>query len=302
MRGFLVKLYKFNLSLLLVVILLSIVNRALLINFFSPKSITKANIIILGDSHAVTGIDPKEISKSVNYSKHSEHPYFTYYKLKWLIESNQEIKKVIYSIGYHNVLGDETLLLEGWQETMLPTYFPLLDTKSFIKEVGFNKTIVLNIMIYKLGLIHESTLLYAWKALNSELLSQDYIFLGKFLSKDNSHLSQFTIDATVKRHYKNREVQLNSLNIKYIRKIVDYCKIKNIELTIVSTPLYWEYREQIPNIVEVNFDRVTTNLKNEGVTVLNFSSMNIAKDCFGDGDHLNMKGAIVFSRRLKASI
>ena len=65
----------------------------------------KGNIsdIYIGDSHIKHAINDSIIPNSLNIAESSESFYFSYFKLKILLENNPSIKKVHLGLSYHNL-------------------------------------------------------------------------------------------------------------------------------------------------------------------------------------------------------
>jgi hypothetical protein len=66
-----------------------------------------------GDSHMEAAINDKIVPHSKNISKGGETYYFTYYKLKSLIEKNPKIEKVFIAASFHNFSKKQDLLTNG---------------------------------------------------------------------------------------------------------------------------------------------------------------------------------------------
>ena len=295
MTVFLKKLVGFSIWICIVLGLLAVVNYHLLSNFFHPRKITNAKQIILGDSHAVTGMDPGLLSSCENFSRHSEHPFFTYHKLKWIIQGNPSVKRVLFTFSHHNLMSDMSLTSEGWQVDMLPRYFPIIEIDTLLQELDLNKTILKNIVIQKIGFMNGSTVHDTKNSIIKDYSSSNFKFLGAFLSKNNSNLSVESLDLSIKRHYENRAPESKNRNVYYLREIIAFCKLEKIQVVIVVTPLFHEYRKRIPLKVKNSFNEILEELKTKGITVIDMSSMSLPDESFGDGDHLNAFGAKDFS-------
>lgn len=304
MRKFLIKLGKFGSILIIVIAVLSIGNYFLLKKFYTPRNIISTNSLVLGDSHAATGVDPGKLKSCVNFAIHSEHPFYTFYKLKWLIDSNTSVKRVIFTLAHHNLVGDAIVKSEGWQVDKLPLYLPITPVDSLLSEVSLNKTIMKNVLIYKLGLIHSTTLELSFKSAFTEIGSSDFPFLGKYLNKNssNKNLGDVEIDKSILNHYSGKVISINNIGIRYLKKSITYCRNKKITPIILITPLNYRYKEKIPDDIKIEFDKLLVQIKEDSIKVLDLSSMPISDSGFGDGSHLNSFGSSLFSPRLNELI
>src|SRR6266545_1841324 len=60
--------------------------------------------LIIGDSHTMTSLNPGMLPSFVNFSQMVESYFYTYYKLKHLLEKNPQIKTVVLGYSYHNLV------------------------------------------------------------------------------------------------------------------------------------------------------------------------------------------------------
>jgi hypothetical protein len=84
----------------LFIAILELINYEIAIAQRLDPSITK---IFIGDSHMEKAINDSLLENSVNLAQSSESLYFSYYKLKILLEHNPTIKDVYLGFSYHSV-------------------------------------------------------------------------------------------------------------------------------------------------------------------------------------------------------
>ncbi|MCP4457474.1 MAG: hypothetical protein GY816_05525 [Cytophagales bacterium] len=124
-----------------------------LINYHRPTDPANldGSILIMGDSHLKTAIDPVGLPQSSYVCSGVESYVMTFYKLKKLIRENPQVKEVLLSFSYNNFSGYQELRLIGsraksqfirYYEILpldLPEQIEINDTKfyhTFIRELA----------------------------------------------------------------------------------------------------------------------------------------------------------------------
>ena len=90
---------------------------------------------------------------------------------------------------------------------------------------------------------------------------------------------------------KNRKSKISDINIHYLKKIVDLCKLKKVHIFLFRTPIH--------NALKSTFDE----LKFQSIRKQYFSNIKyidnidfqISNEEFGDLEHLNYRGAKKYS-------
>lgn len=249
-----------------------------------PESV---HVLIVGDSHTQTGLNDIKIKNSLNVSQSSEHFLYSYNILRVLLNNKSKIDKIILGVSFHSFSKnyDEYLFDSDKTAHMFPRYLSILNNES-INDIDVSQTIP-----YKSVFFNITEDLLFTSALNK------YSFIGSHYSSEKSNLNDSTINAAIKRHYytASGDVQEYSTSqIKYLKKIIELCDKKNLELILINTPVHHNYYKKIPKKFVSFYYSVVNQLKNE-VQYYDFHSISIPNKCFGDGDHLNSIGAEMFS-------
>jgi hypothetical protein len=297
------------LSVLTAVVVLS----AILYGHYKEKYLANANLkfgadvktLILGDSHAETSFDDNIIPNSRNIAFHAEHYLFTYFKLKRIIEANPKIENVILSYGPHNLSqgADVTLFSLGRNSRSFARYFMLLDKEGVDDTYSPTQNWRINYLKWKLNIPFqlklEGKLLYK-TILNKPVGINDFPFIGKFYASNN-HVF-IDVNEPINGHYYNKGKLLkeSELAVKYLFKIIDYCKENNIKLMLVNTPLHQQYRELIPDYFNNVYQKTSSKIETDYqfVKLVDYSKLPISDSAFGDYHHVNSKGAAVVSNRI----
>ena len=301
----------------LVVMLTTITISALIYHYYKTKFLSEEyfkissniNTLIIGDSHAETTFNDKIIPNSKNIAFHAEHYLFTYFKLKKVIESNPQIKRVILSFAPHNLSqgADVTIFSLGRNSRSFARYFMLLDKEGVNDTYSPTQNWRINYLKWKLYIPFQLKLeakLLSKAVLNRTIVLDDYPFIGKYYSS-NKHVFMDVNEPIMGHYYKKEKLLSKSeLSIKYLYKIIDFCTKEGLELVLVNTPEHYVYRELIPTYFNVLYNEVVTDINSEftEVKILDYSSYTLLVDDFGDYHHVNTKGAEKISNMIAKNL
>ena len=254
----------------------------IIVKFNSDFSLnTNDKNLILGHSHPECAFNDNLIANFRNLSKSGEAYIYTYYKLKEVTSqnkidavfiefSNNVIQKArnqsIYSfISMNNVLHNHLPFMEksdiiflfnknkiGFIKT-IPKYLK----KSFLKVISFNYSISKHF--------------------------GGYLKLEKSLSKKmkNDFSKNQGIDV-------NEDISID--NIRYLRKLVDYCKKNTIKVFFIRSPQH----NYSPQFNETKLLEIKSTYFKE-IEFFDFNNFPLNDDEYANFGHLNYKGAEKFS-------
>ena len=276
----------------LVILLLGYVIALKKVNSYQPQK----NIIIcyIGDSHIQKAIDDKLIPNSKNFGKSAEQYLHSYYKIKLLLKDNPQIKKIYLGFSYHNLSAYSDEFTDGEKTAFVGTkYFFLLPAEEqfkMLKSAKENRNILLKNLVKEL--------------VNSNIKkTKDLEFIGFYQNKfNNSKADVKSINKRVRQHFykDNKIIPFSQKNIYYLKKIIELCKEKNLELTIINSPLHPIYKSKIP-AKYTNF--YMDFCKKNQLNVLDLSEMKLAEDCYiFDGDHVSAKGSEIVTKHFQKLI
>lgn len=278
-------------------------------------------ILFIGDSHAMSAFNDSLIPNSFNASRNSESLFQTYNKLEALLKANPQITTVVLSFSPHNVAkqADEGILYGD-------RYWPVLnsDSRRFIANALNNKLLPANtgggVRAYAQQLKHYLIVSYLTIKWNWGLPQSLNNYMDYFLEAKNnsakiyyspiftlpyksthSNLDDNTIKKTIHRHYGTQCDTTTVFSINYFWKIIETCEKQDLKLVLVNTPQHQKYRSQIPEYNLKVYNHLVSAIQSN-VHYLDFSDLPLADKYYGDGDHLNYNGNIIFSDIIAASI
>jgi hypothetical protein len=288
-RLFLRKTFKFLGIPLLVYLLLFIA-----LNFFLNKKpvfskgrepLNKA-CIFMGDSHIAESINDSLLPCCQNVGLSSESLYFTYFKLKRILQTTPSIKNVYLGFSYHSISGYYGQFIYGeYSNAISSKYFYLLppEEKSFVLRANKQNFFSYIKAITSSGFMD---LVFDRKAYLGGYDSSYPRFRPEKAFIDKRILVQF---------YTNNLVDaFEEINIEYLRKIQLLCKQSNVNLMLVNTPLHEYYRSKVPAKFVEKYKQIIRDLH---LPLLDLSAMPLEDSCYVfDGEHVTKAGAILVTK------
>ncbi len=133
---------------------------------------------------------------------------------------------------------------------------------------------------------------------------QDYVFIGKYYPGIKRVLNDTLIKETILWHFytdsTGKEVEsFSTLQSEYLEKIIVLCKEKNINLVLLNTPLQEHYYKLVPEKFISAYYSYMKELEDKyNIVLYDYPQQKYPDEYFGDGNHLNRKGASVFTQQV----
>lgn len=247
--------------------------------YLLEKNITT---LIIGNSRPECSFNDSLIHRTKNISLVAEPYFYTYIKLRKLLESNKGIKQVLLEFSDISLSNKN---MNSWTfETVSIKYLytkyatiMTADEKSFI----FSKNPI-EVVRSSSFLLRENLLFITAK--NKNLLS--YKQMGGFVAKSESHIEELrrTQNTTPT---KNATDEIALLNLQYLDKIVNLCKKHHIRLYFLRSPVHPIYKL---NAFDKVYDSVL-QARYPTIDLIDFANYNLNDTEYFDAHHLNYKGA-----------
>ena len=249
-------------------------------NYILPE---KKSILVLGSSHAKMAFDDTLINGLINYSQAGSTYFYELIKMKKICSANPSITTVLIEFTNKSIAKEMTDWTFG--PKFIEWQFP-----NYGNEISFQN--------WKMALkeqpIPTFTAFYNLINLNfrrSFSYAENY---KSWISKAEWHPSK--LDLLIKlpenNWFYNQWHLKSDLNIEYLRKMVDWCKSKNINVILTRAPLYKRHTAQN---LEQEYQQVLKTIFPD-VSFLDFKDFPIRNNEFFDPDHLNYNGFKRFSK------
>lgn len=265
-----------------------------------------AEVIIIGDSHTQTAVDPDLLKSSVNISSNSMHYAYAYAILNNVLPANPQVKAVVLGFSYHNLNEYYDALLRDARKyrVRLGEYYNLFGGEERELVRAGTGIYYATVAKYHYGVPIQLYGSMYWKAVLGGLNARDFSFWGNPHVSQVSNINRRSLTGTLERHFyledRTTPQKHSDMQKHYLRKIIELCQARGVHLYLLMTPVHPAYKVNVPPEFARSFDDFSKELKNNpGVDVWDYSTGPYADFMFGDADHLNIYGARMFSRILE---
>jgi len=280
---------------LFTVFLLIIIGNYWLIQLTPINFPSKKNILILGDSNSECAINDDIFKRSTNFSAPAESYYYSYLKLKKILETKQAIDTVLLSFSPHNIFDNNWFASQNHIENNFCRYYPFMSRNDFRFLLESHPKSV----IYSL----RSIALQFLKNIFRKITGSHSLQLGGFTSLDLDRLEEALQSLKAGEPIKNfrlpKDLYPTNVEIAYINKIVQLCEKSQLRLILINLPK----RLELLNDKRYGMEefQIVYNTKFNQLDYFNFSSLSMEDEMYADLLHLNKQGSSYFSNFLETS-
>lgn len=250
--------------------------------FKIPKD--KVNLIV-GHSHVVYGYNTEYISNSVNVGLSGESYFYNYFKTKKILESNPHIKKVFveYTNNQIGIGMNDWIWGDKYLQKHLKMYFFLMDKESL--NLIYTKNRQGFFTACSKGLFDN---------LHNVFKSRNILdgSIGGYLKSNENNFNKFSESNKKLSKKSNAKYSVSYSNLYYLEKIVKLCKKKNVKCYFVRTPMH---KSLLIKNSELVYKKIRLS-KFQAIPFLDFKDFYLPNSCFLDKEHLNTKGAKIYSK------
>ena len=259
-------------------------------DFQLPADITS---LCMGDSRMELGINDALLEHSRNCGAQSESFYYSYFKLRKLLQNNSGIQRVYLSVGHHSFSSYYDRFVDGdFSASVAPNYFGILPSNERFRILAANSE---NAFKFSRNFFLQGFT----KMFRKEVSPSVGCFNNPF------HDSKALTTAMDKRfrfqYYTNHKLNPTSEETSaYLKLIGQLCAEKGVELIVISLPVHPYYFEHIPGEYRDSFCK---NIEEMRLKFFDLSQLSLSDDCYApDGDHLSAKGADITTLQIKKMI
>lgn len=247
----------------------------------------KSNIITLGDSHMACAFNPRFFPGAQNISQTAEPLIASYHKLKYLYSHGAQADTVILGISYNtfSAYNDLKFYRAPWAQNQLKRLCPIMDLHNF-KPYQVDTNIYYREKFKQLFIV-------------PQLGSATYI--GEYKRKE-FHLDKANLKEKIGDHFFIDSVNSHALSTAsklYLDSLIHLSKRSNFTLYLVSLPVHKDYLSEVPSKFKLALTNALDKFGNRSIT---FEELDFPDSLFADYDHLNHKGARVFTKSLKKKL
>ncbi|MFT6843538.1 MAG: hypothetical protein ACJASR_002320 [Psychroserpens sp.] len=261
---------------------------------YLENNIKTIKVLILGSSHSQNGLNPEFVEeKSSNLAFGGQAISIDYFLLDKYIDQMNGLKTVIFEVSPFRFYNDHKI--GQWNGHIYSNLYninykinslSIKDYSLIISDPKFFNSIFIDYI---------NPLTFKYKLNKYGFVTNDFNDRFEKLKYDSLEI----IKSYIMQHdFTDKEIfKLNEL---FLKKIIQKCKSKKVDIVLLSTPVYISYYSKIP----VNAKIEVNNMLNEykllfGITILDFSNdKSFSLYDFKNDNHLNSKGAEKLTRKI----
>ena len=248
------------------------------------------NIVFLGNSHIEYTIDDSILKNSFNFARSAERMEFIYCKIKLLKHYNTQLDTVV--IGYDNVLlykgADKDFNTNAYSPYYYDTY-NFNDIIQIIRNSSFDY------------IISHFSWPFEWSKLvpiitqkaDENLKTSNLTNIGGYKPLFRNKLIE---DIKLKQNRVQHQTSFDTLQLYFLNNVIEFCKKNNITIIFLCPPQHDKCH------LDKTFYKEFYSKNYSNIKFYDFRDMHLPDSCFGDLDHLNYKGAKVFSEFLEKEV
>ncbi len=246
-------------------------------------------ILVIGDSHAQTAINPDLMYRCKNIASGAESPFFTYYVIRNILSNNKSIDIIIMSLSPHNITVNQEHMLNNDKKRnmLLSRYMLFLDLEGIRKIFTNTGDFYINIMRFKLF----SPILLLDHINRTNIKSEEYegLFLGNYDRRECREWQYDLYSANIDSLYKtdNQPSRISDIMAESVNKIINICKLNEIKVIFINTPIYCEHKSRIPEeILIAYYNLITQLLEHDNVYFIDYIDFIYQQNGFFDDHHI----------------
>lgn len=241
------------------------------------------SVAIFGYSHAECAYNDSLIARVVNLSESGESFFYTYQKIRVVLEQNPDIEVVMIEFSNSALYGkmDDWTWGDRYLSIRYPIYAPFMTARDQWKLASHNAR----------GFSNSFSVALRKKIWRIQKSRYDYSeIIGGYKA-----LKWSKTDSLIKAQERRPEGTMDSgrseMNLHYLKKIVELGSAMGKKMYLVRSPLHAAYRSAVD---DDEFQRVLVE-HFPGINFLDFANFPAQNHQYADLEHLNETGALEFS-------
>lgn len=239
--------------------------------------------IVVGHSHPECAFNDSLIDNLKNLAESGESYFYSYIKTKKVIEQNPSLEVVFIEFTNNQIKAsmDKWIWNDNYLNYRYPRYssFMSASDKTLLLENNFDGFLTYSSLSARQNL---------GRILSSNFTYSNNIGGYKYLERNKTDSLLKTSNKTIPL---SNDYRLCENNLAYLTKMIKYCQEKGKKVILIRSPQHQKYNGYSN---ELSYQKVRKERFNS-IDYLDFSKFELENNEFGDLDHLNYKGAKIFS-------
>lgn len=237
----------------------------------------KTENIILGHSHSQCAYDDASLPGFKNLSNGGESYFYTYFKLKKILEDNPQIKNVFLEFTNTLVAKKQDDWIWGFEKmnANLAKYGPFMEIEDLLFLYSKNQKDFLPILssVFRTNLLRLFT--------NNLKINEQ---MGGYQALEYSLANR--TDTSIKALSKKIYNDTSAVSLDYLKKIVGLCQATNVTIVFIRSPQHLVVNKSNEHFI---LEHHRNHFKQQ--LFWDFDSLQLQNKEFGDLFHLNKYGA-----------
>ncbi len=245
----------------------------------------KNETIIVGSSYPLFGVCEENIKNSINLSLPSQDLYYSYKTIKSILETNNNLKRVILGMSYYSFNFDLSMS-KNERIRIEKVYYNIFKDEHNYKDIDCKKC-----KKYK-----KSHIPIKSKEYFNRLITRQYTS-GYYKNKCELTQDEMLNDAKVRALAHNKLIKFSDTineNKRIMESIINILNTNSIELFIVIFPVTSKYRRYFNYLYkDIFYENINYKDNSEEFILIDLFECEIFDDIidFIDYDHLSKRGA-----------
>jgi hypothetical protein len=248
-------------------------------------NITSLKTLVLGSSHALTGVNPVWLAEgAVNAANTSQPFYYDFQILKKTATRAPNLQNVVLPLSqalfFYKIEERQEHLYYLYAD--LPPHSGKYDFESFSAVLALGLENGLKALKNKEDLATSK----GWK-------EEQVVFDG----------SAEKLERRIEVMHSKMDTAAQADNVRWLREVIGFCKKNRLRLVLYHSPECQAMRSALAHDepYRSRFDAAMADLKKDtSLEIYDFNDGTFGNELFRDADHLNAAGAKVLSQKLKA--
>ena len=255
-------------------------------------SLAGTMILIAGDSHPGTSINPDVMIGSRSVTRGAEPYIQTYHKLNALLRRPHDVQTVLLGFGHHNFAPITDLRYADpiASRSAFGAMYPIMERRDF-------EPLDVNEDAYRISLLR-------WLLLVPRI-DHHRRYMGGFMNMPagsyRGHVeARGDLEMIAERifYVDGQPGAVSSVATTYLAGIMDLLEELRVDLVLVDAPLHPEFLANVPEPFVDHYEGLAAMARGRGVLVIDGGGYPLPESGFSDPFHLNYEGSIVFTNLL----
>lgn len=243
--------------------------------------------IVLGDSHMACAFNPKLFPGTQNISQTAEPLIASFYKLKYLYNHGAQADTVIIGVSYNTFSAYNDLKFQEapWAQNQLKRLCPIMSLVDF-KPYKIDTTVYFREKFKQIFIVPQIG---------------DATYIGEYKRKEY-HLDKANLNEKIGDHFflnSKESYALSEASNMYLDSLIALSQKSDFAIYLVSLPVHEAYHKEVPTKFKLALNRALNKFGQRSITYHEYS---FPDSLFADYDHLNHKGAGVFTKSLRKKL